>query len=72
MFVFSSLSRRDNITTRLISTVFVATAHASSYYVMGLMDRDIYRGFPENFGSRSIFLAHDYLTVYKNTSKLIV
>ena len=53
-------------------TLFVATAHASSYYVMGLMDRDIYRGFPENFGSRSIFLAHDYLTVYKNTSKLIV
>ena len=52
--------------------VFVATAHASSYYAMGLMDRDIYRGFPENFGSRSIFLAHDYLTVYKNTSKLIV
>ena len=56
----------------LHGTIFVATAHASSYYVMGLMDRDIYRGFPENFGSRSIFLAHDYLTVYKNTSKLIV
>ena len=48
---------------------------------MGLMDRDIYRGFPENFGSRSHdnagskFDKHPIsidFTGYKNTNKLIL
>ena len=68
------------------ATLYVATAHASSFYAIGLMDRDTFtEGFRRPSDHDRFSSAHDYagskfdkhpisvdFTGYKNTSKRIV